>query len=107
MAITFVASQLNLLPEQFQDYNWRGRSIQNHRAQIRQFTGFRQATVTDQNQLRTWLVDSALSQEQDYHHLKLKVYAQLRSLRIEPPTPARIKRLIRSAQHLFERQLFP
>ena len=106
MAITFVANQLNLLPEQFQDYNWRGRSIQNHRAQIRQFTGFRQATVADQNQLRTWLVDTILSQEQDYHHLKLKVYAQLRSLQIEPPTPARIERLIRSAQRLFERQLF-
>ncbi|NJM68620.1 MAG: DUF4158 domain-containing protein [Acaryochloris sp. RU_4_1] len=53
MVIPFVANQLNLLSEQFQDYNWRGRNIQNHRVQIRQFTGFRQATIADQNQLRT------------------------------------------------------
>ncbi|NJM68621.1 MAG: hypothetical protein HC851_24655 [Acaryochloris sp. RU_4_1] len=36
----------------------------------------------------------------------MKVYAQLRSLQIEPPTPARIERLIRFAQRLFENQLF-
>ncbi|WP_010476441.1 DUF4158 domain-containing protein [Acaryochloris sp. CCMEE 5410] len=106
MAITFVASQLDLLPDLFQDYNWQGRSIQNHRAQIRQFSGFRQATVADQNQLCTWLMHTVLGQEQDYHHLKLRVYDQLRSLQIEPPTPARIERLIRSAQRRFERQLF-
>lgn len=106
MALTFVADQLALLPELFKSYDWHGRNSYYHRAQIRRFTGFRQATVADQNQLRTWLVDSALSQEQDYHHLKLKVYAQLRTLQIEPPTPARIERLIRSAQRRFERQLF-
>lgn len=106
MVLTFVADQLGFPPELFQDYNWQSRVIKYHRAEIRTISGFRPATLSVQNQLRTWLVNGVLSQEQDYYHLKVKVYAQLRSSKIEPPTPARIERLIRSAQRVFEQQLF-
>jgi hypothetical protein len=106
IAQTFVADQLGLPPEVLDDYNWQGRVIKYHRAEIRKLSGFRPSTLTVQHQLRTWLVHGVLSQEQDYHHLKEKVYTQLRSRKIEPPTPARIERLIRSAQRVFEKQLF-
>jgi TnpA family transposase len=106
IALTFVADQLGLAAELFEDYNWQSRVIKYHRVEIRKFTGYSQPTLSVQNQLHSWLVNSVLSQEQDYQHLKVKVYSQLRAWKIEPPTPARLERLIRSAQRGFEKQLF-
>lgn len=41
--------------EQYLQYDWRGRSIKYHRAQIREFFGFREATVADGQALTEWL----------------------------------------------------
>ncbi len=40
--------------------------------------------------------------DRNEQHLEAAVYQQLRELKIEPPTPERIERLIRSALHTYE-----
>ena len=100
--ITYVAKQTNVEPELHRQYDWYGRSIKYHRAQIRELHGFREATVADANALIRWLGESVLPQERDPQHLKAALYRNCRESRIEPPTPERIDRLVRSASRTCE-----
>ena len=43
-AVEFVAAQVKVAPDEFAGYDWAGRSIKNHRGQIRDALGFREAT---------------------------------------------------------------
>jgi hypothetical protein len=47
VAVAFIAKQVKVAPEQFEQYQWRGRTIEYHRAQIRMLHGFRETTVDD------------------------------------------------------------
>ena len=40
VAVEFIAKQVKVAPEQFKEYQWRGRTIEYHRAQIRKLHGF-------------------------------------------------------------------
>lgn len=101
-----MAEALNLPVELFGEYDWQGRTIKYHRTQIRTALQFREATIDDSNQLKQWLVDQVLGQEQDERQLKSLVYSYLRTQRIEPPTVPRLERLIHSALRQYESQLF-
>ncbi len=90
---SFVAEQLNCSVSQYQDYPWQGRSIQYHRAEIRDFLEFRPTGVADFNALRHWLMEEVLPQEVDEARLRQRLYDHLRELKIEPPTAGRITRL--------------
>src|SRR5437660_580650 len=46
-AVTHVAAQLAVSAERYAHYDWEGRSVEYHRAQIRAWLGFRTATVAD------------------------------------------------------------
>lgn len=96
-AVEFLARQLEVTPEAFEWYEWQGRTIERHRAQIRQFLGFREATVQDGQALVTWLIENVLPQQRNPEALKAALYDRCRTIRIEPPSPKRIERLIRSA----------
>lgn len=96
-----LASQLEVAPERWNAYDRGGRTIQSYRAEIRRLLGFREATVADGEAPVDWLCDRCLPQTQRLEHLESAAYERLRSLRLEPPTPARLDRLIRSAQHAF------
>jgi hypothetical protein len=83
-------------------YEWSGRTIEYHRAQIRTFLGFRQATVQDGHELVSWLVERVLPHVQREEHVREAVFERCRALRLEPPSAGRIDRLMRSASHTFE-----
>ncbi len=100
--INYVAKQVGASPECYPQYEWHGRTIEYHRARIRKLHGFREATVNDANALTQWLSEQVLPQERDYEHLKVAVYRRCRELQIEPPTPERIDRLVRSATRTYE-----
>jgi TnpA family transposase len=104
--INYVAQQLDVLPTVFEEYRWRGRSIKDHRSAIRELYGFRPATLMDQNELRDWLLDEILPDEYRSVYLEERVYARLRDLHLEPPTKGRVKRLVTSAMHRYERIFF-
>ncbi len=70
-AVEVIAGQVGVLAAAWQGYDWRGRTIEYHRAQIRAALGFREATL-------------AAARE------------RFRSQHLEPPSPERLERLVRS-----------
>ncbi len=100
--IDYVARQLIVPPEFFNEYDWQGRTISTHRAQIREYFGFREATVTDALELTRWLETQSLAYDLNAESLKEAAYEHLRTLKIEPPTMGRLERLVRSAVRHFE-----
>jgi hypothetical protein len=62
-AVEFVAAQLRVAPGELAGYDWSGRSIKNHRAQVRSALGFREATRGDQDKLTAWLCEQVCPSE--------------------------------------------
>lgn len=104
--VRYVAKQLNLSPSSYANYDWQGRTIKLHRAQIREFLGFREATVADALELTRWLEKKALAYELKLESLKNAALEHLRQLSIEPPTSERLERIVRSAVRHFEEHFF-
>ena len=95
--ISYIANQIQIPESSYSDYDWQGRSAKVYRVEIRRFFNFRVATVRDSAQMSDWLVQEILPDEQRFESLKELVYQRFRELQIEPPTPGRVERLIRSA----------
>ncbi|WP_339167699.1 Tn3 family transposase [Brevibacillus sp. FSL L8-0520] len=104
--IAYIAKQIFSDPELYARYDWTGRSITYHRTQIREFFGFREDTLEDAHEMTEWLCQHVLYHDHDVEHLKEHVYSRFRELKIVPPTPDRIERLIRSAIHTYEENFF-
>jgi hypothetical protein len=97
--VDHLAQQVGVAADVWAQYVWDGRTIEYHRAQIRQHLGFREATVADGETLVTWLCAHTVPTTRRPDHLKAAMLQRCRDLRIEPPTPERLERLIRSAVH--------
>ena len=95
--VEFVARQVQVAAAEFGSYEWAGRSIEHHRAQIREHLGFRECTVADAEQLMAWLAEHVTQIERRPERVREEVLARCRSERIEPPTTGRIDRVVRSA----------
>lgn len=106
IVVAYVAKQVNVDTDEYLRYDWRGRSITYHRTQIREFFGFREVTLADEDALATWLLEEVLAHEQDPAHLREMIYTRLRTLQVEPPTPERVTRLLRSALRTYDERLF-
>jgi len=106
IVITYLATQVGVAPEAYLQYAWQGRTIEYHRAQIREALGFRESTVADAEEVTAWLVEQVLPREHHEERLRDMAYQRFRALHLEAPTPARITRLIRSARHTFEQRLY-
>jgi TnpA family transposase len=104
--VQFIAKQLWLSENSFEDYDWDSRSAKYHRIQIREFFGFREATVDDANDLTKWLSEQASCQDTSLDNLEEAAYGRLRDLRIEPPTPERMDRITKSAVYIYENHFF-
>lgn len=104
--VNYVAHQLKLDASLFAQYDWEGRTIKLHRTQIREQYQFREATNADTQEMTTWLISTRLAADQNMEHLKVKVAERFRELKIEPPTPERVERLIQTACVTYEQQFF-
>lgn len=62
-AVEFVARQVGVEPAELGLYEWTGRTIEYHRAQIRSHLGFRECTVADAEQLTQWLATAVCEAE--------------------------------------------
>jgi TnpA family transposase len=78
------------------------RTLERQRAEIRALFGFREATIADAAALRIWLCDHAVASSRDHDRLATELEARCRILRIEPPTPDRIARIVRAAVRAYE-----
>ena len=104
-AIAHLAAQVGIPVAQWRAYDWDGRAIKYHRAEIRTLLGFREATLADSEALGTWLDDQVLPTSVRLDAVLAAAYERLRDLRIEPPTHDRLDRLVRSALHAFEHRV--
>ena len=104
--IEYVGKQLSIEADSFKDYQWDGRTIKEHRRQIREWLGFHPATVDDQKRLSEWLEEEVLPEEHRREHLAQRAYQRLSESQIEPPTEGRMARLVRSALYQYEQSFF-
>jgi hypothetical protein len=63
LIISYIASQLKIDPNLYSQYNWQGRSLKNHRAEIRQLFGFRTTTRSDSEEISNRLIENILPNE--------------------------------------------
>jgi hypothetical protein len=103
--IKHIANQLEIASANWSNYDWSGRTIKYHRSEIRKLLGFREATVADSEELTDWLCEHCLAETRRTERIEDAAYERLRALHIEPPTPERLSRLIRSALHQFDQRL--
>ncbi len=95
--VSYIAKLLKVSPKQYREYSFLGRTIERHRAGIREFFGFRELNQEDKQELITWLCEFVLVYDRQTSSLEAAVYQRLRELKLEPPTPEGVERLIRSA----------
>jgi Domain of unknown function (DUF4158) len=101
-ALGYVAAQVKVTAAAFADYEWTGRTIEYHRAQIRQALGFHEATVGDEDKLGGWLAKEVCPLELSEERLREALMARCRVQRIEPPAPGRIERVLGAAREAFD-----
>ena len=89
--VAHLASQIGVPPEAYFDGEWSERTQRHQRAQIRKHFGFRPFRARDESVLVGWLSQRVGSFNPEAEALKLAAYDHLRSQRIEPPAPERLR----------------
>jgi hypothetical protein len=84
-----VARQVDVDPDELAFYEWTGRTIEYHRAQIRTHLGFRECSVGDAEKLTEWLAVNVCEAERRPELVRDELLARCRAERIEPPTARR------------------
>lgn len=105
LVLDFIAQQLDLPGTLSKEYKWEGRSIKYHRAQIREFFGYRVATTEDAHVLTEHLLEYVRREDPDFELLKAELLNKCRLLQIEPPTEGRIERIVNSVLRQFHEQV--
>lgn len=106
LMLNTIANQLNIAPSIIDNFDWEGRSTERFRKEIREFLGYREATLNDIQDLKLWLTKNVLpnainrSQQIEY------AYNYFRENKTEPFTSKELERYVRSAHHEFEQKLF-
>jgi uncharacterized protein DUF4158 len=105
-AVDYIARQVGVDPAAYGQYDWRSRASTTHRSQIRDYCQFREARSENLPDLKAWLCAHVIATAPRPDLLKTRIYTRLRDLRIEPPRPAQIDKLIASALRTYETQLY-
>ncbi|GAA0919800.1 DUF4158 domain-containing protein [Virgisporangium aurantiacum] len=104
-AVEFVARQVKVEPGELGLYDWSGRTIEYHRAQIRRHLGFRECSVEDLEKLTGWLAGEVGERERHPDVVRQELLARCREQRIESPAEGRVERAVRSALRQAEQAL--
>ncbi|MBL1119601.1 DUF4158 domain-containing protein [Streptomyces sp. 110] len=105
-AVAFVARQRGIPAAEFDSYQWAGSTIEYHRAQIREHLGFRTCSVADAEKLTAWLAANVAHAERHAGQVREELLKHCREEAIEPPSPDRVTRMVRSALHTAEESWF-
>ena len=100
--VEYLVRQTKVAPLSWAEYDWQGRTIKYHRAEIRSLCGFREATVEDCEAVMGWLCEHVLAQERHPERILEAALQRFRELKIEPPTAGRLERMLRSTLQTFE-----
>ena len=104
--ILFISKQLDLEPTLFDSYDWNGRIIKYHRAQIRSFLKFSTVTLKNIEETTKWLSKFIFHYDMNFDRLIQITYNRFRELRIEPPTNDQMNRIVKSAISTYEKIFF-
>ncbi|MGW1882997.1 DUF4158 domain-containing protein [Streptomyces sp. NPDC001970] len=61
--VEFVALQVQAPASELGAYEWTGRTVEYHRAQIRKYLGFRERSAADADTLTAWLTEQLARKE--------------------------------------------
>ncbi|MEV0354413.1 DUF4158 domain-containing protein [Nonomuraea sp. NPDC050680] len=100
--VDYVAKQTKTSASSLGLYDWTGRTIERHRGEIRDHLGFRDCSVVDADKLTDWLAVNVVLAERQPDRVREELLKQCRAERIEPSSPGRITRIVRSALHYAE-----
>jgi len=95
--VPFVANQTGGRPQDLDVYPWEGATIKRHRAEIRDWCGFREVTLADLEALKRWLVEEVIPLEPRAEGLHEALLQRCRALQVEPPAADHGQRIILSA----------
>jgi hypothetical protein len=105
-AIGHVARQVGVAESEIARYDFDGRQIEAHRAEIRREVGLRECTVRDAEQLTAWLVEHVCERERHPDAVRNELLARCRTVGLEPAARTRLERIVGSALHHAEDALF-
>jgi len=105
--VRYLAEQLDVPLTRYPRYVWRGRTFERDRQAVRERLGFREISVEEVEALTLWLENQPLlSEDQAIAKLKGLAYSYLRERHLEPSSPDRLDRAVRTALHRFEQRFF-
>ena len=104
--VEFVAGQVGVPASELGFYDWSGRSIKAHRAEVRRVFGFRECGVEDADKLTDWLTAEVAETERRPDLVREALLARCREQRVEPPATSRVARIVAAALHRAEEALF-
>ncbi len=102
--VRFLAAQVGVDAVLFVQYLWEGRTIEAHRAQIREMTKLREFRRADEEALLDWLCAEIFDHEQHPERLGDVIRAECRTRRIE--APADIPALIETGLLAYEALIY-
>lgn len=100
-----MAGQVKVDPELYAEFDFTSRQAVNHRKQIREFYGFREITVGDEDKQIVWLAEKVCPIETSRDRLRAALLTRCRQEKIEPPKPGQVERLLGAAEAMFERRI--
>jgi uncharacterized protein DUF4158 len=104
-AVAHVARLVDVPAAELGFYEWDGRTIKAHRADIRRYFGFRECSVGDADKAAEWLAAHVCEKERQVDQVREELLAHLRGERIEPPARDRVRRIIGTALRQAEQAL--
>jgi hypothetical protein len=101
--VAYLGQQVGVPAEAYLRYDWRGRAIKYHRAQVRAHFGFKEASAEDGERIASCLTEEVLPREQDPDALRETLHGRCRTLKLKPPSEGPVERLLASARSRFEK----
>jgi len=94
--VASIAEQIGVPVEAWYALDWEGRTIKRHRADIREWCGFREVTLSDLENFRRWLIEEIIPQGYRADRVREALAQRCRELRIELPAADHTNRFIQS-----------
>ena len=104
-AVAHVARLVDVPADELGLYEWDGRTIKAHRADVRRYFGFRECSVADADKAAEWLAANVCEKERQADRVREELLAYLRREQVEPPARDRIRRIIGTALRQAEQAL--
>ncbi|MFF1834792.1 Tn3 family transposase [Streptomyces sp. NPDC058231] len=104
-AVEFVARQVQVPASELESYDWAGRTVEYHRAQIREHLGFRECSVADAEKLTAYLAEHVAHKERRPEQVRVELLVRCRADSVEPPTSGRCDRIVAAALRAAEESL--